>query len=263
MREKTSRLETTSARTGLKINKKKTEVIRINATVNAPITVNGEPVKEVESFVYLGSVIDKQGGTDRDVAARIGKARGAFVTLKNIWAAKEINLKTKIRIFNSNVKTVLLYGCETWRTTKKMLQRIQTFINSCLRRIYHIRWQDKIRNEDLWERAGQASVDRQILQRKWGWIGHTLRKPVTSTTRQALTWNPQGKRKRGRPRNSWRRDTEAQLKQQGYTWTRAAATAQRRIDWRRVVDGLCSSMSNGPKSEAYLTAVPLFPSSDN
>ena len=139
MQEKTSQLETTSARTGLKINKKKTEVMRINATVNAPITVNGEPVKEVESFVYLGSVIDKQGGTDRDVAARIGKARGAFVTLKNIWAAKEINLKTKIRIFNSNVKTVLLYGCETWRTTKKMLQRIQTFINSCLRRIYHIR----------------------------------------------------------------------------------------------------------------------------
>ena len=100
--------------------------------------------------MYLGSVIDKQGGTDRDVAARIGKARGAFVTLKNIWAAKEISLKTKLRIFNSNVKTVLLYGCETWRTTKKMLQRIQTFINSCLRRIYRIRWQDKIRNEDIW-----------------------------------------------------------------------------------------------------------------
>ena len=162
MQEKTSRLETTSARTGLRINKKKTEVMRINATVNAPITVNGEPVKEVESFVYLGSVIDKQGGTDRDVAARIGKARGAFVTLKNIWAAKEINIKTKLRIFNSNVKTVLLYGCETWRTTKKMLQRIQTFINSCLRRIYHIRWQDKIRNEDIWERIREASHAARI-----------------------------------------------------------------------------------------------------
>ena len=156
-------------------------------------------------------------------------------------------LIVKKKVLNSCPTSAILYGCETWRTTKKMLQRIQTFINSCLRRIYRIRWQDKIRNEDLWERAGQDSVDRQILQRKWGWIGHTLRKPVTSTTRQALTWNPQGKRKRGRPRNSWRRDTEAQLKQQGYTWTRAAATAQGRMDWRRVVDGLCSSMSNGPK----------------
>ena len=167
--------------------------------------------------------------------------------MKNIWTAKESSLKTKLRIFNSNVKTVLLYGCETWRTTKKMLHRIQTFINSCLRRIYKIKWQDKIRNEELWERADQDSVDKQILRRKWGWIGHTLRNPASSTTRQALTWNPQGKRKRGRPRNSWRRDTKAQLKQQGFTWTRAAATAQRRMDWRRVVDGLCSTMSNGPK----------------
>ena len=57
-------------------------------------------MKEAESFVYLRSVIDKLGDTDREVAARIRKARRAFVTLKNIWAAKEINLKTKLRIFN-------------------------------------------------------------------------------------------------------------------------------------------------------------------
>ena len=123
--------------------------MRINATSNTPITVGVETIKKTESFVYIGSVIDKQGGTDRDVSARIGKARGAFVMLKNIWASKEINIKTKLRVFNSNVKSVLLYGSETWRTTKKMLQKIQTFINSCLRRIYRISWPDKIRNEEL------------------------------------------------------------------------------------------------------------------
>ena len=98
-------------------------------------------------------------------------------------------------------------------------ERSRTFFNTCLRRIYKIQWQEKIRNEELWERAGQEPVAKQILRRKWGWIGHTLRKPASSTTRQALTWNPQGKRKRGRPRNSWRRDTEAELKQQGTNWS--------------------------------------------
>ena len=96
-----------------------------------------------------------------------------------------------------------------------MQQKIQTFLNTCLRRIYKIQWQEKIRSEDLWEWAGQEPVVKQILWRKWGWIGHTLRKPASSITRQALTWNPQGKRKRSRPRNSWRRDAEAELKQQG------------------------------------------------
>ena len=111
----------------------------------------------------------------------------------------------------------------------------------------NIQWQEKIRNEDLWERAGQEPVAKQILRRKWGWIGHTLRKPASNTTRQALTWNPQGKRKRGRPRNSWRRDTQAELKQQGTNWSGMTRAAQNRVRWRGVVDGLCSTGSDGHK----------------
>jgi len=36
-------------------------------------------LEEVDAFSYLGSVVDKQGGTDVNVRARIGKARAAFV----------------------------------------------------------------------------------------------------------------------------------------------------------------------------------------
>ena len=154
-------------------------------------------------------------------------------------------MRTKLCIFNSNVKSVLLYGCEAWWTTQTMQRKIQTFFNTCLRCIYKMQWQEKIRNEDLWERAGQEPVAKQILRRKWGWIGHTLRKPASSTTRQALTWNPQGKRKRGRPRNSWRRDTEAELKQQGTNWSGMTRAAQNRVRRRGVVDGLCSTWSDG------------------
>nr|KAG5714060.1 hypothetical protein BaRGS_020388 [Batillaria attramentaria] len=164
MQDKTTCLEATSAGTGLKINRKKTELMKINTTANTPVTVGGEPIREVESFVYLGSVVDGQGGTDRDVTARIGKARAAMVMLKNVWASKVVSIRTKLRIFNSNVKSVLLYGCETWRTTKTMQQKIQTFLNTCLRRIFNIRWPEKIRNEELWERAGQEPVAKQILE---------------------------------------------------------------------------------------------------
>ena len=167
MQDKTTLLETTSAGTGLKINRKKTELMKMNTTANAPITVGGEPIREVESFVYLGSVVDHQGGTDQDVTARIGKARAAFVMLKNIWASGGISMRTKLRIFNSNVKSVLLYGCETWWTTQTMQRKIQTFFNTCLRRIYKIQWQEKVRNEELWERArqetsGQADTAEEV-----------------------------------------------------------------------------------------------------
>ena len=60
MQDKITLLETTSAGTGLKINRKKTEPMKMNTTANAQVTVGGEPITEVESFVYLGSVVDHQ-----------------------------------------------------------------------------------------------------------------------------------------------------------------------------------------------------------
>ncbi|VDO53276.1 unnamed protein product [Schistosoma margrebowiei] len=84
----------------------------------------------------MGSITDEQGGSDADMKARIGKARAAYLQLKNIWNSKQLSTNTKIRIFNTNVKTVLLStGAETCRTMKVIVQKIQVFINSCLRKI--------------------------------------------------------------------------------------------------------------------------------
>jgi hypothetical protein len=84
-----------------------------------------------------------------------------------------------------------------------------------------IRWPERITNEELWRRAKQEPVNMQIRQKKWGWTRHTLRKPPSNTTCQALTWNPQDKRKRRRPRNTWRQDMESELKEHVTTWQEA------------------------------------------
>ena len=160
--------------------------------------LEGEGLEEVESFRYLGSIVDTRGGTEADVKTRISKARAAFHILRNVWKSRVIGKTTKIRLFNTNVKSVLLYGAETWRMNKTTLKMIQTFVNQCLRKILGIQWMDKVSNKDLWERTSHVQIEIEILKRRWGWLGHTLRKPNTNVTRQALTWNPQGKRKRGR-----------------------------------------------------------------
>jgi hypothetical protein len=245
MQEKTNILTVTSKQVGLNIHKDKTKILKLNSTSNEPVTLNGGPLEEVQSFTYLGSIIDQQGGTEADVKARIGKARAAFIQLKNIWTSRELSLTTKIRLFNSNVKSVLLYGAETWRTTKTTIRKVQTFTNSCLRRILRIRWPDTISNANLWERAGQLPIEEQIRKRRWGWIGHTLRKPPTNVTRQALKWNPQGKRRRGRPRNTWRRDLEADTTKMGYTWNQLERMAQDRGLWRTAVGGPYPDRSDG------------------
>ena len=195
MQEKTNSVKDSSAQIGLHINRGKTNVLKISTTITEPVRLDDDLLEEVNSFSYLGSVVDIQGGTKADVKARIGKARAVFLQLKNICSSKDLTLQTKIRIFNSNVKPVLLYGSETWRTTVATTKKVQTFINSCLRRILRICRSITINNEDLWQRTNQRPADAEIMMRSWRWIGHTLRKPSTGITGQALSWNPQGKRK--------------------------------------------------------------------
>ncbi|XP_076470842.1 uncharacterized protein LOC143300798 [Babylonia areolata] len=106
---------------------------------------------------------------------------------------------------------------EAWRTTATTMKKTQTFTNTCLRTILRIHWPDTISCQDMWQRTNQQPVEDNILRRRWRWIGHTLRKPASSITQQALTWNPQGERKRGRPKNSWRRDVETDIRRMGHT----------------------------------------------
>ena len=158
----------------------------MNNTSGDTIKLKGEDLEDMEHFTYLGSVVNKEGGTDKDICTRIGKATAAFKALNPLWNSQTASVKTKLQIFNTNVKSVLLYACETWRTTKASTHRLQTFLNRCLRRILRIKWFHKVTNEELWRQAGQDPVDLQIKKRKWGWLGHTLRKPPNKIPRQAL-----------------------------------------------------------------------------
>ena len=69
--------------------------------------------------------------------------------MKNIWASPNLTINIKIRIFNTTVKPVLLYLAETRRTTAATRKKIQTFINTCLRRIFRKRWPETISNREL------------------------------------------------------------------------------------------------------------------
>jgi len=83
-------------------------------------------------------------------------------------------MKIKIRVFNGNVKLILLYGCEAWEVTTR-INKLQTFDNRCLRRMMGLKWRKIISNTELWEGTGEEPVILQIRMRKWRWIGHTLK----------------------------------------------------------------------------------------
>jgi hypothetical protein len=74
----------------------------------------------------------------------------------------------------------------------------------------------------------QKPISTEIQKRKWKRIGHTLRKPPSDISRAALEWNPQGTRKRGRPKTTWRQTVLNELKPEKKSWAEVKALAANR-----------------------------------
>lgn len=60
-------------------------------------------IEEASSLVYLSSVIERDGGTEEDIGVRIGKAAAVFRRMGKFWACTKINLKAKLRLYNTIV----------------------------------------------------------------------------------------------------------------------------------------------------------------
>ena len=71
---------------------------------------------------------------------RIGLASNIFGRLANIWKRTGLSLQAKIRLYNTLVISVLLYGSETWTLLKADERRLEGFHMNCQRRILGIRW---------------------------------------------------------------------------------------------------------------------------
>ena len=236
--DKLNRLNEFGGKVGLKINIDKTKVLRYNPGRLDPLMIREREVEDVESFVYLGAKVDKQGGTASDIRARIGTARAAFNKLNKVWNSSLLSQSTKTTIFKTNVVSVLLYGCETWRMTKGDEHKLNVFQHKCLRKILKVYWPMKISNEEIRERSGTRTIDEQVRTRRWKWLGHVLRMPSDKNPKIALTWAPEGRRRKGRPRETWRRTVNKEREHLGFrTWRQAEVAARDKVAWRKRING--------------------------
>ena len=138
IQKKTTKLAEAASKTGLKINISKTKTMRINTKVNTNVMIKNEEIEDVHRFTYLGAQIDKNQRKNDEITTRIAKARNAYMALQHLWKSNIYSATTKVKIFASNVRTVLLYGAECWKMTKNDIQKCETFQNKCLRRILKV-----------------------------------------------------------------------------------------------------------------------------
>ncbi len=243
LQNKTNRLSNFAEQTGLIINADKTKAMYIpNDNAVAPIIVDNNTIEVVEEFTYLGSIINPKEGAAADIKSRINKASATFAILKPVWKSNKYSERTKIRIYNSNVKSILMYGSECWRENVQNFKKLDAFHNTCLRRICRIYWPERISNKNLHKRTNSEAMSLQIKKKRLSWLGHVLRMNNRRLTKQTFKWIPEGQRKRGKPKGTWRRTIEADLQKANLTLDEVETEAQNRNGWRALVAALCSQV---------------------
>ena len=81
----------------------------------------------------------------------------------------------------------------------------------------------------------------EIKRRRWRWIGHINRMALNAIPRVAMRWTPAGKRKRGRPKLTWRRSVEKEMREVGWTWSQVQRWATDRQHFSSLVTALCAA----------------------
>ena len=100
-----------SEKVGLKLNIQKTKIMAFG-----PITswqIDGETVKTVTDFIFLGSKITADGDCSHEIKRYLLLGRKVTTNRDNILKSRDITLLTKVHLVKAMVFPVVMYGCES------------------------------------------------------------------------------------------------------------------------------------------------------
>jgi len=191
----------------------------------------GTKLEVVDEFCYLGDLLDIEGGVDRAVEKRIGEGWNRFHSMKELLTRKGISLKLKGRLYDSCVRSCLLYASETWAMKvchEKDLERAE---RRMVRWMCGVRLSDRVRTEELYRRLGIEEIGTKVRRGRLRWFGHVERLNENCWQKRCRSLVVQGVKPRGRPKKTWMETVKADMSKLGLS----REDASDRVKWRRAI----------------------------
>ena len=213
---------------GLKINVAKTEHMSTRESP-LPMNVNGDELKNVDHFKYLGSVIDRDGTIDRDVDLSVRAAWSSWRKWTGVLYDRMIPLMLKANVYEAIIRPSLTYGSECWAMKVTNKRKIATTEMTMLRGIHGVSKRDHVRNEDSRRILHITPIDEVMRCGRLRWFGHVQRRDADNVTRRVINLAIPGTRRRGRPKKTWNQQLKDDMTAVGFTQD----VALDRTEWRR------------------------------
>ena len=162
----------------------------------------GKQWKQCQTF-YRGSKITTDGDCSHEIKRRLLLGRKVMTNLDSILKSRDITLPTKVRLVETMVFPVVMYGCESWTIKKAECQRIDALNCGA--------------GEDSWESLGlqgdptSSSKWRSVLSvhwKDWCWSWNsntlvTLMQRADSLEKTLTLGKIEGRRRRGQQKMRW------------------------------------------------------------
>ena len=128
--------------------------------------------------------------TEKDIISRCNKAEIAFRKFQKVWLmGKKISLDRKLKLYEAQVVSVLMYNSNSWAPTKAVLNKLDVTHRRHLRTILNIKWpRGMIRNETLYKRCNVEKLSDRVNTYRWRMLGHVLRSDENTAAHQSLSF---------------------------------------------------------------------------
>jgi len=108
---------------------------------------------------------------------------------KQIWKSR-ITIPTKLKLYNTCILPIFLYGSECWAVTKRDVLKIDALDQWCLRKSFGIKWYYHVRNDEVRRTTGQPRLSAIVQARRLSPFGHIARMPDETDARSIITASP-------------------------------------------------------------------------
>ena len=166
---------------GFRLSRTKTEYMMCGFSTTRceeeEVSLDGQVVPRKDTFRYLGSMLQEDGGIDEDVNHRIKAGWMKWRQASGILCDKRVPQKLKGKFYRTAVRPAMLYGAECWPTKRRHVQQLGVAEMRMLRWMCGHTRKDRVRNDDIRDRVGVAPIEEKLVQHRLRWFGHIQRRP--------------------------------------------------------------------------------------
>ncbi|KAK3522406.1 hypothetical protein QTP86_009978 [Hemibagrus guttatus] len=113
-------------RRGMKISRSKTEYMCVNEREGSgTVRLQGEEVKKVQEFKYLGSTVQSNGECGKEVKKRVHAGWNGWRKVSGVLCDRKISARIKGKVYRTMVRPAMLHGLETVSLRKRQESELE------------------------------------------------------------------------------------------------------------------------------------------